>query len=527
MPFPSVRRSLAALTLVVASVIATAAPSLAAATLLSVRADPSPRGGAMLTLQFAGPAGKFRVLGVGTTEASVIFEQTNPGPAIAPTIAGVPPIASVSVVQTGTSTSVSLHLTSAAPVNVRQAGPSTIIIDVLNNGPQQNLRQPQAETPTSAAPGTITEVVQLKYADISEVAGLLVSGANVASNDIFQPQPSALGSNSLGGTFGGTFGQSGGGGFQPVQNVQTFGGFGQNQGVAQRLNETVAVDRRLNAVILTATPDIIAQYKALIDKVDIPVTSVILETEIVELDDNASRSAGIDFSANNATLATTSYTIKNLQTGQGELDLAANVYAQVVKGNGRIIAKPRILAQSGQSASILTGDAIPVITQVVVTGSSALTSQQVNYVNVGVSLQIQPRVSSDGYVTSHIYSEVSSVTGFTQGAPQISQRQANTTATVRDGESFVIGGLLQDNEIKSLAKIPFIGDLPLIGTFFRYYTSSHSQTNLYIVVTPHVVHRAEAPAMQATPQLIKTPLNNPGTLPAGAPAGSLPPPHRP
>ena len=489
MSFPQPGRVLAALLLLVALVGLSAAPSLAAVNMIAVRVDAQPGGGAAISIQFAGASPTYRALGFGTTEASVIFDGATVGPGVAPSIAGIPPLLSVTVLQTGPAVSVSLHLNQAGvQVRIRRGGPSTIFVDVV----QPNYENRAAFTPPQPAgppAGTITEVVPLKYADISEVAGLLVSGANVASNDTFNPQPASLGASTLGGTFGGTFG--GGGGVQPQQNFNSFGGgFGQNQSTAQRLNETVAVDRRLNAVILTATPEVIAQYKALIEKVDVPVESVILETQIVELDDTASRNAGIEYSPNGGVFGSTTYAIRSLNTGQGSINLAANIYAQVINGNGRIIAKPRILAQSGQQASILTGDAIPVITQVVVTGSSALTSQQVNYVNVGVSLQIQPRVSSDGYVTSHIFSEVSSVTGMVQGAPQISQRQAYTTATVKDGEAFVIGGLLQDNEIKSLEKVPFIGDLPLIGAFFRYYTSTHSKTNLYVVVTPYIVHRS-------------------------------------
>lgn len=146
-----------------------------------------------------------------------------------------------------------------------------------------------------------------------------------------------------------------------------------------------------------------------------------------------------------------------------------------------------------------------------------------NYVNVGVNLQIQPRVSSDGFVTSHIYSEVSSVTQFIQGVPQISQRTATTTATVRDGESFVIGGLLQDNEIRNLTKLPFIGDIPLIGVFFRHVNTSHTQTNLYIVVTPHVVAESvppNAPPPALLPQTLPSAL--PQVAPPAAPAPATP-----
>jgi general secretion pathway protein D len=501
MRFPHPGRAFAAFSLLVSMLLATFATASAATNIVAVRMDPQSGGGATITVQFAGQAPNWRVLGVGTTEQSVTFDQATSGPNVPPTLAGSPPLNSVTIFQSAASVSIALHLSQpTAIVRVRRGGPSTVFIEVVAGGFQQNAGFVQSQAPSTPPAGTVTEVIALKYADISEVAGLLVAGANIASNDNFNPQQTSLGSNSLGSTFGGTLG-GGGGGFQPQPAVQNFGAFGQNQGTAQRLNETVAVDRRLNAIILTATPEVIAQYKAIIDKVDIPAQSVMLETEVVELDETASRNAGIEYSPNSGVLGATSYTIKNLQTGQGEINLAANVYAQVINGNGRIIAKPRILAQSGTSASILTGDAIPVITQVVVTGSSALTSQQVNYVNVGVSLQIMPRVSSDGYVTSHVFSEVSSVTGFTQGAPQISQRQAYTTATVRDGESFVVGGLLQDNEIKSLEKVPFIGDLPIIGAFFRYYSSTHSKTNLYIVVTPYIVHRNPAAAPAPIPTI--------------------------
>jgi general secretion pathway protein D len=289
---------------------------------------------------------------------------------------------------------------------------------------------------------------------------------------------------------------------------------------------------------LTGTQQTIDMYRSTIDKIDVPVPSVILETEIVELDETAAQNIGIEYapggtgivvngSPNSSTTNGTSGAQNGLviTTGQkpvGQVSLAANLYAEVSKGSGKVIAKPRILAQSGQQASILTGDAIPIITSVVLTGASAVTSQQVAYINVGVDLQILPRVSSDGYVTSHIYSEVSSVTNFVQGIPQISQRTASTSATVKDGESFVIGGLLEDNEIKNLNKVPFIGDLPLIGVFFRFLTTSHTQSNLYIVVTPHIVGNiAHPPGPQPyAPQPVVPVLTAPGASPAPSPGVS-------
>ncbi len=117
-------------------------------------------------------------------------------------------------------------------------------------------------------------------------------------------------------------------------------------------------------------------------------------------------------------------------------------------------------------------------------------SQQVQYVNVGVTLQIAPRVSDDGFVTSHVFCVVSSVTGTSQGYPTISQREAETSATVRDGETFVIGGLTQESDIVANTDLPGIGRLPVLGGLLGVRSGTRSKTELYIVVTPHVIRGA-------------------------------------
>jgi general secretion pathway protein D len=523
--FSVVRASLAPLFIAVVVVLGTQA-ALAASILNAVRVDPLPSGGALVSLTFVGGVPQYHVAGAGTAETSVLFDSTTVGTMVPPSIAGTGPITTLSIASTGASSSVALHLTETAGVTVRVAG-TIVFITVAAAHPQLNPFAMPTQMPAETAPGQVTEVVLLKYADVSEIAGVLVAGSNVAPNDTFVPQSTSLGTNSLGGTFGGISGSS----FSQPTQTQSFGAnpFGQAQGMAQRLNDNIAIDRRLNAIILTGTPDTIAPLRDMINRLDVPVQSVILETEIVELDDTAARNIGLQLSPDGtgaiaeaaSQTAGAGGTLRTGAVAQLGANLAANLYAQVTEGNAKIIAKPRILAQSGQQASILTGDAIPIVTNILVAGAGAVSSQQVNYVNVGVNLQIQPRVSSDGFVTSHIYSEVSSVTQYVNGIPQISQRTANTVATVRDGDSFVIGGLLQDNEIRNLAKVPFIGDIPLIGLFFRYVSTSHTQTNLYVVVTPHIIR---APGV-APPE---APLVEPTSLPQlGPPPGPAAPAQSP
>ena len=336
------------------------------------------------------------------------------------------------------------------------------------------------------------QLVLLKYADVSEVVGLLTD-ATVKSNDVFIPEQPSFGSNSLTGNT-----------YQPAQTTQAPGA--NDEPLGQSINASIAIDRRLNAIWLRGSPDEIARLKAMIAMIDIPVDSVVLETQMVELTETGAKAIGIDFANANGQLG-----VATFQSGQfipvgvpggnrlSSVQLQAALYAEIRKGNGRIVSKPRIAAQSGGTAKIITGDALPILTAITLSGVNGV-SQQVQYVNVGVTLQIAPRVSGDGFVSSHVYAVVSSVTGFSQGYPTISQRQAETSATVRDGDSFVIGGLTQDENINNKSKIPVLGDIPLVGQAFRTDRNTRSKTELYIIVTPHIVHRVGSQALTTARQ---------------------------
>jgi general secretion pathway protein D len=326
------------------------------------------------------------------------------------------------------------------------------------------------------------ELIKLKYADVSEVVGLLTEGISVRPNNIFIRREPGFGSPGT---------NNGNGGNNNNNNAED-----NDQPLGESVDRNLAIDRRLNAIWVRGSPERIALFKRQIDMIDVPVDSVILETQFVELTESGARNLGIDFNngANQAAVATG-------QLGQfvpiglppenflKSVGFQAALYAQIQKGDGRILSKPRIAAQSGSTAKIITGDALPILTSITLSGVNGV-SQQVQYVNVGVTLQIAPRVSPDGYVTSKIYAVVSSVTGYSQGYPTISQREAETSASVKDGESFVIGGLTQENVLTSKSKVPILGDIPLLGKVFTYEKSSKGKTELYIVITPRIVrHR--------------------------------------
>ena len=341
-----------------------------------------------------------------------------------------------------------------------------------------------------AEEGEDFEVVKLKYADVSEIVGLLTANQSLKSNDDFTPQEPNFGSS--GGNSGGYFG-SGGLPASPIL-IAANGVIPSSDSVGQAIDGTIGIDRRLNAVILRGPPARLAAIKREIAMLDVPVTSVVLETEFVELSETGARNLGLDF--NNANGQITAVNVDYSKGFPGFSDtprlggvnaaFQVALYAQIAKGEGKIVSKPRISAQSGTTAKIVTGDALPILTSIALSGVNAV-QQQVEYVNVGVTLQIAPRVSDDGFVTAHVFAVVSSVTGFSQGYPTISQREASTSATVRDGEPFVIGGLTEESRILNKSKLPLLGDLPLLGALFTTEHTSQAKRDLYIVVTPHIV----------------------------------------
>jgi general secretion pathway protein D len=463
-----------------------------AATLLTVHADIAPGHDPRATLTFNGGVPTYRIYGNGTSEVSLMLVATTRASNTAASITGHDSLKSISIDSLGDSLDVTFHESAPATLSVAVGSGQSLVVTLAMTAPSSAATFGAQPTPASTPPPSADaavppemEVVPLKYADVSEIVGLLVAGQQIPSNDTFVPQTQNFGSTGLSGGFGGGIGGFSGSPLGSTSTVvQPAGGGGASLG--QQINENIGIDRRLNAVVLTGSPDLIERLKAKIEKLDVPLPSVALETQIVELTDSAARDAGIDLTAGGGPSIAATYQIKNLNTGTGSVNLQAAVYAQVTKGRGKVIARPSIVAQNGASAQIITGDALPIVTSIAVSGVNAV-SQQVQYVNVGVSLQIQPRISTDGYVTSHIYAEVSSVTGYQQGYPTLSQREATTSATVKDGQPFVIGGLLQQNEISNLSRVPGIGDLPLIGWLFRVRHDQRQSTNLYIIVVPHVL----------------------------------------
>ena len=484
------RSAIALLGLVLAAPLAVSAQSIPApppSVLTDITAVDHGAGETDLTLTFAPQAPGFSILD-GDNDSrrpSIAFALSSRGSSARIKVGPGGPLRDVTFEQSDTVLIVHLTAVSKAHLLATAVGDKAVRLTLTTALPGAGVAAPvlAARAPEPPPESDHFEVVLLKYADISEVVGLLTAGASIKSNDTFIPQEPNFGSVA-----------ATGGSFAPPAAATPDG---MNDALAQSVDDSIGVDRRLNAIILKGSPERIARLKEKIAQIDIPVQSVLLETVFVELDESGARNVGLNFNNASNQLA-----VATFQSGQfvpsglpnsslTSVSLQAAIYAQVQAGHGKIVSRPGISAQSGSTAKIVTGDALPILTSIALSGVNAV-SQQVQYVNVGVTLQIAPRVSDDGFVTSHVFCVVSSVTGSSQGYPTISQREAETSATVHDGETFVIGGLTEESDLKSDTKLPIIGDLPGLGGLFHTNADTRAKTELYIVVTPHVIHRGDA-----------------------------------
>ena len=179
----------------------------------------------------------------------------------------------------------------------------------------------------------------------------------------------------------------------------------------------------------------------------------------------------------------------------------ATIRAIAQAGNAKVLSRPSILARNNQPATITVGQQVPLITSVSYSGLNGTPINAVSYQNVGVILTVTPFITADGLVEMIVAPQVSSIDTTTsipisQGvnAPVIDIRSASTVAVTPDGQTVILGGLMQSSKAKNVTKIPLLGDIPMLGILFRRTVKSDAQTELMIFLTPHII---QAPSQLA------------------------------
>ncbi|MBI5234878.1 MAG: hypothetical protein HY886_01320 [Deltaproteobacteria bacterium] len=265
----------------------------------------------------------------------------------------------------------------------------------------------------------------------------------------------------------------------------------------------IAVQEELNAIVVRSKPDALDLAQKIIAATDLADSEVMLEVTIMEIDRNKASNLGIDFSPDAVTAAipTSAGTISLRNLGSlssGDLliglpSAALNIKRQDLDAN--ILANPRIRVRNNAKAKIHVGERVPIITTTVNQGVS---TENVQYTDVGLKLSVEPAIRHNDDVDIKLGLEVSSLgtkTTTTNGSVvyQIGTRNTETLLRLHDGQTQIIGGLMNDEERTTTAKIPLFGDVPVIGRLFSNVDSSKVKTEILMSITPHILRKLELP----------------------------------
>lgn len=286
---------------------------------------------------------------------------------------------------------------------------------------------------------------------------------------------------------------------------------------------SITADERSNQLVIRAFPDRIKEVKAILKELDRPTKEALIDARILQIVLKPEYDVGIDWQLDfrdssddqlrklkfenfylgkqgpgGGSLATSD----NLGTGSnfGQIAIGdfstdafqASLRALEQVSDTKILSNPKILVVSNEEARIHIGDTVPyIISTTSGTGDSAITSEDVRFVDVGLKLNVTPIINDDGFVTMRLRPEISSVVGTVTsqggGIPQINKTEVETTVIVKDGNTIILGGLKKDDKVHTQHGFPVLMDLPVIGSMFKRVDDGFNQTEIVLFITPSII----------------------------------------
>ncbi|MEY4387249.1 MAG: hypothetical protein RLY20_2532 [Verrucomicrobiota bacterium] len=346
---------------------------------------------------------------------------------------------------------------------------------------------------------------------------LMISAALVLAGLAFQGNVGAQGFGGFGG-----FNQAGGNRTSTSSRSST-----ANYPASTQLGTaTVTVDPETRRVFVV-TDDQTAEYvKEVVQDLDRPTPQVLIKCVFLEATYTKDSDIGVDGNYKHSISGSSLNPLNGTGTGGTAFDLAGRIAGGVATGAGgvyslagqdlnvtlsalakagqtEILSRPSILARNNQPATISLGQQVPLITN---TRFDNFGNQinSVSYQNVGINLSVTPFITSDNTVEMVVNPETSELADRSQwvpisgggtnnattvSVPVINSRSADTVVVVPDGQTVVIGGLMQSKTLNSESKVPILGDIPLVGLLFKHKVKSNGKTELMIFMTPHIVRK--------------------------------------
>ncbi len=250
---------------------------------------------------------------------------------------------------------------------------------------------------------------------------------------------------------------------------------------------TIAVSRM---VVLQGPKEAVGRALALARRLDTPRAQVSIAVTVHDLSNDALKDLGIAWDFNGFTVAEKPSGFNVGKVSRTGLGASATIHALEQRNAAKLLASPSLSVLDGERGFVLIGNRInfPVLTGYTQNNAPIFDRQQER---VGIYLQVSASVGTDGSVTLNLYPQVSTITGYLQvnGAsyPQIATREAQTTVRVASGESIVLGGLMRDEDVTLMEKVPVLGNLPVFGELFRHRKTTRTSSQVILTVTPTLV----------------------------------------
>jgi len=271
----------------------------------------------------------------------------------------------------------------------------------------------------------------------------------------------------------------------------------------------VSSDEESNSIILMGQKQQLSYFEQLVNKLDVDRQQVYVKARIIEISDKKSREVGIKYGlagsksfAGGLAAFTASLTKKAILpniplvntdgkvVNEGVLAMGVSLNLLNQNGAADIVSEPSLLCLNNKASSIYVGQTVSVKTSKT---NGTTSTESFKREDIGLTLKVKPRISTGGKVLLEIETKIEDVTN-PEGAndqPDTSKKELTTSAIVNDGESVILGGYTRNIHSNTVDKVPFFGDIPLLGALFRNKSTVDDKINLVIIITPYIVPKSK------------------------------------
>ena len=270
----------------------------------------------------------------------------------------------------------------------------------------------------------------------------------------------------------------------------------------------ITADRSTNSLVVTANPRDYEQIKTVIDKLDIPRAQVLVEALIADVSMDRLKEFGIEW-GDSSTSGKYKVTggIKYskganpfkgfgsaglmISAMKGDVNIGALIQAYQKDAGFNILSTPQLLTLDNKEAKIIVGSNIPYATQTQFNTDNTTSVSSYDYKDVGIELKITPHIGTKDIVRLDLYLKVTKVAESANAAtPSTTVRETSTTVSVKNDSTIVIGGLIRNNKTETVHKVPILGDIPILGFFFKRKEYTTERRNLMLFITPRIIRES-------------------------------------